>query len=70
MLTWAYMTWRVEHLGAENARVRAVNGEELDSKERPSFYEALTRAGDDGWELVALDGNFGALVFKRPKADE
>ena len=66
MQQWSYMTWRAEHLGGENARVRAVNGEEFDGKERPSFYEALARAGEDGWELVNVDANDGVLIFKRP----
>ena len=65
---WEYMTWRISSgLGNADARVRIVNGEEFDSKERPSLYEALSRAGDDGWELVAVDSGQN-MVFKRPKA--
>jgi hypothetical protein len=69
MPKYAYMVWRVEHLAGTDARVRTVNGEEFESKERPSFYEALTRAGDDGWELVGFDANDGAVMFKRPKPE-
>ena len=65
---WDYMVWRISNgLGAPDARVRIVDGEEFDSKERPSLYEALIRAGDDGWELVAATDGQG-MVFKRPKA--
>ena len=66
MQQWAYMTWRVGDVGKASADVQIVNGEELDRKERPPFYEALTRAGTDGWELVGLSGD--TLIFKRPEA--
>ncbi len=67
MTRWEYMTWRISSgLGNADARVRASDGEEFDSKERPSLYEALSRAGDDGWELVAVTDDQG-MVFKRPK---
>jgi hypothetical protein len=63
------MVWRISGgIGASDTQVRASNGEEFDSKERPSFFEALTRAGDDGWELVAFDGQ--GMIFKRPFAEE
>ena len=67
MRQWEYMTWRITSgLGDADARVRFVDGEEFSSKERPALYEALARAGDDGWELVAVtDGQ--SMVFKRPK---
>jgi hypothetical protein len=67
---WGSMTWRITGgLGATDARVRSVDGEEFDSKERPSLYEALTRAGDDGWELVAVTDSQG-MVFKWLKAED
>ena len=69
MAKWEYMTWRVGSLGREGADVRVVNGEEFKNEERPPFYEALSRAGADGWELVGFDGNYGALIFKRPKEE-
>jgi hypothetical protein len=64
---WEYMTWRVSDLGEASAHVRIVNGEELDRKERPPFYEALARAGDDGWDLVGIASD--TLIFKRPKSE-
>ena len=68
MPRWEYMTWRITGgLGAADARVRIVDGDEFDSKERPALYEALSRAGEDGWELVAVTDSQG-MVFKRPKA--
>jgi len=64
---WEYMTWRISSgLGNADARVQSSDGEEFGSKERPSLYEALSRAGDDGWELVAVTDSQG-MVFKRPK---
>ena len=67
MQKWQYMTWRVSDLGQREATVRTVNGEDFDSKERPPLYEALVRAGEDGWDLVGMDG--AALIFKRPLLD-
>ena len=70
MPRWEYMTWRITGgLGAADARVRIVDGEEFDSKERPTLYEALKRAGDDGWELVAATDSLG-MVFKRPTVED
>ena len=67
--TWDYMTWRITHgLGATAARVRVVDGEEVAVEERPSLYEALVRAGEDGWELVAATDSQG-MIFKRPRAE-
>jgi hypothetical protein len=63
------MVWRIcSGLGNADARVQSSDGVELGSKERPSFYEALSRAGDDGWELVAVTDSQG-MVFKRAKAE-
>ena len=68
MPSWEYMVWRISSgLGNADARVRIVDGDEFDSKERPALYEALSRAGEDGWELVAVTDSQG-MVFKRPKA--
>src|SRR3954447_14592106 len=65
---WEYMTWRISSgLGNADALVQSSDGEEFGSKERPSLYEALSRAGDDGWELVAVTDSQG-MIFKRPKA--
>ena len=70
MQQWEYMTWRISSgLGNADARVQSWDGEEFSSKERPSLYEALSRAGDDGWELVAVADGQG-MVFKRPKAGD
>ena len=70
MPTWEYMVWRITSgLGEKDARVRIVDGDELDSKERPALSEALSRAGDDGWELVAVTDSLG-MVFKRPKVED
>ena len=70
MPSWEYMVWRIRSgLGNADARVQSSDGEEFGSKERPSLYEALSRAGDDGWELVAVTDNQG-MVFKRPKAED
>jgi hypothetical protein len=70
MPTWEYMVWRITSgLGNADARVQSSNGEEFGSKERPSLYEALTRAGDDGWELVAVTDSLG-MVFKRPRVED
>jgi hypothetical protein len=63
---WEYMTLRAEAVGTAKACVLSVNGEEFDTKERPSFYEALARAGEDGWELVALEPGRVVMIFKRP----
>jgi hypothetical protein len=64
------MTWRISSaLGNADARVQSSDGEEFGSKERPSLYEALGRAGDDGWELVAVTDSQG-MVFKRPKVKD
>ena len=69
MQRWEYMTWRLSNsLGEADARVQIVDGERFDSKERPSLYEALIRAGEDGWELVAATDSQG-MIFKRPKAE-
>jgi len=66
---WEYMTWRISSgLGETDARVQIVDGERFDSKERPSLYEALARAGDDGWELLAVTDSQG-MIFKRPKVE-
>jgi hypothetical protein len=56
-------------LGNADARVQGSDGEELGSQERPSLYEALSRAGDEGWELVAVTDSQG-MVFKRPRAKD
>ena len=70
MQRWEYMVWRISSgLGEKDARVRTVDGKEFDSKERPALYEALRRAGDDGWELVAVTDSLG-MVFKRPRAED
>ena len=67
MAKWEYMTWRISSgLGNADARVQSSDGEAFGSKERPSLYEALSRAGDDGWELVAVTDS-QSMVFKRPK---
>ena len=69
MQRWEYMTWRLTNdLGEPDARIRFIDGRQLDSKERPSLYEALPRAGDDGWELVAMADRQG-MVFKRLKPE-
>ena len=66
---WEYMTWRLtNNPGTADARVRHVDGEEFDSKERPSLYEALREAGDAGWELVATPDNV-SMIFKRRKPE-
>jgi hypothetical protein len=67
MVKWQYMTWRVGDFGGASAHVRIVDGEELERKERPPFYEALARAGEDGWELVGMDSD--TLIFKRPLSE-
>src|SRR5689334_9473977 len=49
---WEYMTWKVGDLGDAGAHVRIADGEEFARNERQPLYEALDRAGGDGWELV------------------
>jgi hypothetical protein len=68
MQRYEYMTWKVGDLGEAGAHVRIVDGEELARGERQPFYEALDRAGGDGWELVGAASN-DTLMFKRPKAE-
>lgn len=67
MQRWEYMTWKVGDLGDAGARVRIADGEEFARNERQPLYEALDRAGGDGWELVGVSGD--TLLFKRPRED-
>ena len=68
MRRWEYSTWKVRSILGKHAQILAVDGQEIDSEGRPSFYEALARVGEDGWELVAFDNADGAMIFKRPKS--
>ena len=69
MSKWEYTTWRVRSMWGQHARLLVVDGVEFAAEERPPLYEALARAGEDGWELVAADPAEGAMMFKRPKAE-
>jgi len=62
---WQYMTWRVDGFGDAGGTISIVDGNELKSQERPPLYEALARAGADGWELVAVTDR-SRMIFKRP----
>lgn len=66
---WEYTTWRVRSIWGQHAQVLVVDGVEFAAEERPPLYEALARAGEEGWELVAFDPVEGAMIFKRPKAE-
>jgi hypothetical protein len=65
---WEYTTWKVRSIWGSHSQILMVDGQEIDSEERPSFYEALARAGEDGWELMAFNSADGAMIFKRPKS--
>ena len=42
-----------------------INGNKVENWEKTeTLYEYCNKLGNEGWELVAMDGN---LVFKRPK---
>jgi hypothetical protein len=66
---WEYMTLDTTDTKSGRA-IRLVNGERL-TEYRPE-YPALTEAGEQGWELLAVVATSGrqehTLYFKRPKA--
>jgi hypothetical protein len=67
MQRWEYMTWYTPKPGAPGSTVSTIDGKRM-GEERPSLYEALAAAGDEGWELVGVSpGN--VLFFKRLKAE-
>jgi hypothetical protein len=67
---WEYMTWRVYHVGHDDAGVVYVDG--VHTSDQGSYYARLAEAGEEGWELINAsheDGDIAALIFKRPKAE-
>jgi hypothetical protein len=64
---WEYLTWGTDDaFGYTGSHVNHVNGE--DATDERSIYEALAKAGEDGWELVsAIQTKYRVvLMLKRP----
>jgi hypothetical protein len=61
---WEYQHWYVK-TNLERARVRAVNEVSVIPSAQISLIEALTQAGEEGWEVAGFNG--WHCVLKRPK---
>ncbi len=63
MNKWSYLVFN--YIGGEQAPRVIINGEiAVKGDKTPQLHEALNQLGDQGWELVAVDGR--EYIFKRP----
>jgi hypothetical protein len=64
MQSYEYLTIRVTFRAGGTSTINFINDEAVASK-HIAFYPYLNKLGDEGWEVVALQGEF--FVLKRHK---
>ncbi len=64
MQSYEHRIIRVTFRAGGTSTINFINDEAVGSK-HIAFYPYINKLGDDGWEIVALEGDI--FVLKRPK---